>query len=215
MSCHPYMALRAGNTSRWYLDSGCSKHMTVDKSLFTHLAELNDGRVIFGDGNSTRIVEKGTVDVPGIPKLNDVLYVEGLKHNLINISQICDKGYDVYFAKDKCEIKNKKGKKYFVIGLRTSDNCYIIKPTKNNLRTCLISHSKETALWHQRLGHLNFKDLARLSRKSLVRHLPSLNKVDNPICKSCQMGKQSKASHKKRTQIGSSRPLELLHMDLA
>lgn len=154
--------------------------MTRDKSLFTHLAEVNDGRVTFGDGNSTRIVGKGTVEVLGIPKLNNVLYV-GLKHNLISISQICDKGYDVHFAKDKCKIKDKEGKKTFVIGLRTSDNYYIIEPTKDNLRTCLISHSEETTLWHQRLGHLNFKDLAGLSRKSLVRHLPSLNKVDNPI----------------------------------
>ena len=102
-----------------------------------------------------------------------------------------------------------------MIGLRTSDNCSIIELTKDNLRICLISHSEETTLWHQRLGHLNFKDLAKLSRKSLVRHLPSLNKVDNSICKGCQMGKQSKASHKKLTQIGTSRPLELLHMDLA
>lgn len=102
-----------------------------------------------------------------------------------------------------------------MIGLRTSDNCYIIKPTKNNLRTCLISHSEETTLWHQRLGHLNFKDLARLIKKSLIKHLPSLNKVDNPIHKGFQMGKQSKASHKKLTQIGTSTPLELLHMDLA
>lgn len=39
--------------------------------------------------------------------------------------------------------------------------------------------------------------------------------MDNPICKGYQIGKQSKASHKKLTQIGTSRPLELLHMDLA
>lgn len=60
--------------------------MTGDKSLFTHLAEVHDRRVTFGDGNSARIIGKGTVEVPGIPKLNDVLYVEGLKHNLISIS---------------------------------------------------------------------------------------------------------------------------------
>lgn len=90
-----HTSLRAENTSRWFLDSGCFKHMTRDKSVFTHLAEVQDERVTFGDGNSTRIVGQGTMEVPGIPKLNDVLYLEGLKHNLINISQICDEGYDV------------------------------------------------------------------------------------------------------------------------
>lgn len=105
-----YMALRVGNTSRWCLDSGYFKHMTKDKSLFTHLAEIQDERVTFSDGNSARIVKKGTVEVPRIPKLNDVLYVEGLKHNLVSISQICDKGYDVHFVKDRCEIKDKEGR---------------------------------------------------------------------------------------------------------
>lgn len=76
-----------------------------------------------------------------------------------------------------------------MIGLRTSNNGYIIEPTKDNLGTCLISHFEETTLWHQRLDHLNFKDLARLSRKSLARHLPSLNNVDNPIYKGYQMEK--------------------------
>lgn len=168
------MALRVGNTSRWYFDSGCSKHMTGDKSLFTHLTEGHDGRVTFGHRNSIRILGKGIVEVLGIPKLNDVLYV-GLKHNLFSISQICDKGHDVHFAKDKYEIKDKEGRKTFLIGLRTSDNCYIIKPTKDNLRTCLISHFEETTLWHQRLGHLNFNDLDRFNRKSLVRHLQGLS----------------------------------------
>lgn len=40
----------------------------------------------------SKIVGKGFIHVMGIPKLNQVLYVEGLKINLINISQIC---YDI------------------------------------------------------------------------------------------------------------------------
>lgn len=44
--------------------------------------------------------------------------------------------------------------------------------------------------------------------------LPNLNKLDNLIYKGCQM-EQIKVPHKKLTQIGTSKPLELLHIDLA
>lgn len=73
----------------------------------------------------------------------------------------------------------------------------------------------DTNLWYQRLGYLNFRDLARLSKKGIVKDPPNLSKADNPICKSCQMGKQTIVSHKKVTYIGTTRPLELLHIDLA
>lgn len=75
--------------------------MTGDRSLFSHLEEKQEGSVTFDDENFAKIVGKGTIEVPRILKLNDVLYVLGLKHNLISISQICDKGYAVQFAKGK------------------------------------------------------------------------------------------------------------------
>lgn len=76
-----------------------------------------------------------------------------------------------------------------------------------------MTQKDETNIWHHRLGHLNFKDLARLSKKEIVKDLPKLSKVDNPRCKGYQMGKQTKVSHKKVTSIGTTRPLELLHMN--
>lgn len=35
----------------WYIDSGCSRHMTGDKNLCTKLEEKNIGEVSFGDNN--------------------------------------------------------------------------------------------------------------------------------------------------------------------
>lgn len=62
----------------------------------------------FGDGNTTKIMGRGIVEIPGVPTRKDVLFVEGLEHNLLSISQICDIGYDVGFSKDGCHIKIKK-----------------------------------------------------------------------------------------------------------
>jgi len=43
----------------WYIDSGCSKHMTGDASKFTHISPKNSGHVTYGDNNkmTLKIVE--------------------------------------------------------------------------------------------------------------------------------------------------------------
>ena len=51
-ACHfVHTALKVFNSSSWYLDSSCLKHMTGDKSLFKSLKEKEDGFVTFGDGS--------------------------------------------------------------------------------------------------------------------------------------------------------------------
>jgi len=35
--------------------------------------------------------------------INNVEFVDGLKHNLLSISQFCDSGYEVVFDKNTCQ----------------------------------------------------------------------------------------------------------------
>ena len=69
-------------------------------------------------------------------------------------------------------------------------------------------------LWHQRFGHANFKQVAKVSKLEAVEGLPKFGKVEKTMCSACQMGKQTKASHQKVNVIATSRCLELLHVDL-
>ena len=48
----------------------------------------------------------------------------------------------------------------------------------------------------------------------MVTHLPKLNFEKDRICDACQLGKQTKVSFKSKNIVSTSRPLELLHMDL-
>ena len=68
---------------------------------------------------------KGTICAPGIPNLEEVLYVEGLKANLINIIQICDKKFNVQFSQNLFKVFDLNGN-CVMIGLRTLDNCYVV-----------------------------------------------------------------------------------------
>ena len=65
-------ALKACDSCVWYLDSGCSRHMTGNKTLFKTLFEGKIGTVTFGDGSKFVIRGIRTVDIPGLSVFEDV-----------------------------------------------------------------------------------------------------------------------------------------------
>ena len=81
-----YTSLKVFNSCLWYLDSGCSHHMTGDKSLIKSLKEKVGDYVTFGNGSHAQVLGKGTVEIQGLPLLKDVLYIKRLKENLLIIT---------------------------------------------------------------------------------------------------------------------------------
>ena len=74
------------NSNTWYLDNGCSKHMTGEKNQFSKF-EIKSGRyVTFGDNPEGKIIGKGEVGKEPSPIIKNVSLVDGLKHNLLSIS---------------------------------------------------------------------------------------------------------------------------------
>ena len=71
----------------------------------------------------------------------------------------------------------------------------------------------ESWLWHGRLGHLNFDNLVKISKREAIRDLPKIVKPHNSVCKHCQHGKQTRASFKIKEHM-TSHPLEIIHTDL-
>ena len=69
----------------WYLDSGCSHHMTRDKAMLSNISPKDGGYVTFGDNGKGKIVGEGKVGKSPNPTIDDVLLVNGLKHNLLSI----------------------------------------------------------------------------------------------------------------------------------
>ena len=74
--------------SQWYIDSGCSRHMIGRKEQFRDFRKLKDGgRVKFGNNHTAEINGYGQI-TNGEFTIKRVAYVEGLKHNLISVSQL-------------------------------------------------------------------------------------------------------------------------------
>ena len=117
--------MKAVTTDDWYFDSGCSRHMTGERSYLCDYQNMLDGYVSFDDGRKRRVLGKGTLLANGLSKLKNVLHVEGLKANLLSISQLCDQKLNVKFTKDNCKVLN-RSREVVLEGSRSSDSCYKI-----------------------------------------------------------------------------------------
>ena len=72
--------------SEWILDSGCSRHMSGEEQLFNNVIKQDLGSVTFGDNSKARVIGIGSIDFVGTTQVEQVLLVDGLKHNLLSTS---------------------------------------------------------------------------------------------------------------------------------
>ena len=183
--------------------------MTGNKSLLVNYSDGTNGVVTFGDGNKGVIHGKGDLFIAGLPPVQNVLFVKGLKANLLSISQLCDDHYTVSFNREKCLATSLDGKSTLV-GTRSADNCYMLQASN----VCSRASVDQSTLWHHRLGHLNFRDLSRLLKIKAMVGVPAIKIHRDEKCGPCFQGKQVRSSHPAVTLLLTSRPLELLHVDL-
>ena len=138
-------AFKVMDTCLWYLDSGCSRHMTGNHSLFKVFESKKGGNVTFGDWSKSQIKGKETISLPGLTNIANVLYVEGMRVNLLSIIQICDQDFMVVFSKGKCFVLNESRKK-LISGVHTLDNCYGLVPNADIV--CNSIRLPNEDLWH-------------------------------------------------------------------
>ncbi|GJY20987.1 ribonuclease H-like domain-containing protein [Tanacetum coccineum] len=85
-------------------DSGCSRHMTGNKSYLTDYQDIDGGFVAFaGSPKGGKITRKGKIRT-GKLDFEDVYFVKELKFNLFSVSQMCDKKNNVLFTETECLI---------------------------------------------------------------------------------------------------------------
>nr|GFC68982.1 retrovirus-related Pol polyprotein from transposon TNT 1-94 [Tanacetum cinerariifolium] len=153
----------------WYLDSGCSKHMTGDRSQLVNYVQKFLGTVKFGNDHVAKIMGYGDYRIGNVI-ISWVYYVEGLGNNLFYVGQFCDSNLEVAFRQHTCFIRNLDG-----VDLLTGsqgNNLYTLslQDMMASSPICLLSKASKTKswLWHRRLSHLNFGVINHLARQGLV-----------------------------------------------
>ncbi|KAI3521063.1 hypothetical protein L1887_10522 [Cichorium endivia] len=199
----------------WYIDSGCSNHMTGNKNLFANLDTSQRKEVQTGDDKKLNVCGNGEVVVKtknGEKKIPNVYLVSVLKHNLLSVGQLLLKGYDIHFENGTCEIKDANGSLMGKVHM-TSNKMFPLKFKEYSLFTFNTSTQQISLLWHHRFGHTNFGCLSYMCMHGLVRGLPNINKTDE-VCEGCLMGKQSREFFPQYKTWRASKPLELVHTDV-
>ncbi|GKA31989.1 putative ribonuclease H-like domain-containing protein [Tanacetum coccineum] len=176
-------------------DSGCSRHMTGNKSFLIDYQEVDGGFVAFaGSPKGGKITGKGKIRTGKLDFEDTECLVLSPDFKLLDESQV-------------------------LLKVPRQNNMYSFD-LKNVVPlgglTCLFAKAiiDESNLWHRRLGHINFKTMNKLVRVNLVRGLPSKLLENNHTCVAYQKGKQHKASCKTKLVSSISQPLQMLHMDL-
>ncbi|KAJ9560650.1 hypothetical protein OSB04_005810 [Centaurea solstitialis] len=219
-SCSPTSSIsntkvRHDNRHVWYLDSGCSKHMTGREEILHNFKPKFCGSVQFGNEQYAPILGYGDVIQDKIT-IKKVSLVEGLGHNLFSIGQFCDKDLEVGFKKRRCVVKTESGKELLVGTRRRNLYKIDLRDVKAKNTLCLLSKAsnQQSILWHRRLSHLNFKGLNKLVIGNLAIGIPDLRFQQEHLCTACQFGKMKRVSHKSKLEHGTKKPLQLIHMDL-
>jgi len=141
--------------------------------------------------------------------------VNELGYNLLSLSQLCDQGNnEAIFTSKDCYVRNSDTKDIILRGIRFKNVYVVDHKYKPSTALCFVSLADETQLWHKRFGHANHQLIHKLHSKELVRGLPKVQPETKVLCEACIRGKQTRTSFKSKVDVTSSRPLELIHMDL-
>ncbi|KAJ0555461.1 putative RNA-directed DNA polymerase [Helianthus annuus] len=208
--------------SHWIVDSGASRHMTGDLRLLYDVRNIRGGYVAFAGDKGGFITGEGSIS-NGIVCFDKINYVKQIDHNLLSVSQICDKKFTVHFDDAGCYVLKpgfKIPQEWILLSALRVNDLYILDMsqaiTTSAQVTCFVSKAteKESISWHRRMGHIHLRKMNHLVKNNLVNGVPVRSFHLQDICVSCQKGKQTKKSHPLKKINTVSMPLERLHMDL-
>nr|GFA83100.1 integrase, catalytic region, zinc finger, CCHC-type, peptidase aspartic, catalytic [Tanacetum cinerariifolium] len=127
----------------WYLDLGCSKHMTEDRSRLLNFMKKFIRTVRFGNDHFGAIMGYGDY-VVGETVISRVYYVEGLGHNLFSVSQFCDSDLEVAFKKHSCYVRDTNGVDLIKGSRRTNLYTISVEDMMKSSPICLLSKASKS-----------------------------------------------------------------------
>ncbi|KAK1627969.1 hypothetical protein QYE76_002284 [Lolium multiflorum] len=203
---------------KWVFYSGCTNHMTGGRGVLDQFIEdINKkSSITFGDNSKGKVLGYGKVAISKDLCLETVMLVEHLGYNLLSIYHLADAGYNSYFTKYYVQVFRSDNLKLVLVGY-VENNLYVVDLSKESPSpsTCLMAAKHDEGwLWHRRLGHVNMRNLKQLLKGEHIVGLTGISFEKDRVCGACVAGKQLKKKHPIKSIVTTSRPLELLHLDL-
>ncbi|XP_047989961.1 uncharacterized protein LOC125229209 [Leguminivora glycinivorella] len=148
----------------WYVDSGCSFHLTANENWIKNMSsELTTTEIVVANKEKLPVKCCGNVMITTFTKkceydveVENVLCVPSLTTNLLSVSELIKNGNTVKFTKVGCNIYNK-------IGELVATACLINGVYKLNVTEVFGAAAMVSGeTWHRRLGHCNSNYLNKM-----------------------------------------------------
>ena len=194
------------NSNNWVLDSGCTQHMTFDRSLFVDYTpyqgevRIANGQILEAPGTGTIEVRIGNVRT----KIAGAIYVPQIGYNLLSVSQLADRGMTFEFIRQTVSLR--KNGKQVATGIRQG-KAYILRTKQTETANTSITQESNSQLWHRRLGHPGEQKTQKLSGTSGV---PQIQPMEH--CQTCEQMKAVKRTNKGPAERATKK-LERIHID--
>ena len=144
------------------LDSGCTNHMTGERSIFSSYSPTtnSDENIIFGDNSKGGVIGLGKVAITLDHSITNVLHVDSLKYNLLFVSQLCEMGYNCLFTDKGVEVSKREDSSIVFTG-HLKNKLYLVNFSKGKakLETCLVAKSimvgyasPTSSCWNEKLS---------------------------------------------------------------
>jgi hypothetical protein len=199
------------------LDNACINHITGERRMFTSFKknECESDCITFDDNSQGQVLSFGKITITIEHSISKLLFFESLDYNLLSISQLCEMCYNCLFTdKGVTVFRRSDGSFAFKGVLRGKLYLLDFTPDEVELDRYLIVKTNMSWLWHRRLAHINTRILHKLQKDDHIFGLTNIVfKKDRP-CGACQAEKQVETYYHSKNIMITTRPLEMLHMDL-
>ncbi|KAJ9556935.1 hypothetical protein OSB04_011549 [Centaurea solstitialis] len=201
----------------WWVDSGATCHVCKNLQWFKDFKPIEDGSLLkMGNVATEPIKGLGSVNLVFTSGnsllLCNVLYVPGIRKNLISGIVLNNCGYKQVMESDKY-ILSKHGT---FVGFGYLNGMFKLSLDVSffNNSVCMASTSSsnncsKSELWHARLGHVHYKRMRDMSKMSLI---PAFE-LNGEKCKTCMLTKITRQPFAKNINR-DTKVLELVHNDL-
>ncbi|MCO5589095.1 hypothetical protein L7F22_043061 [Adiantum nelumboides] len=207
----------------WYFDSGASRHITSRKNLFCSLDAAPAGKKVTCANIASypiKGVGKILITISDGSKLclPNVLYIQGIKKNLLSVSSLAKNGLRVIFEDDRCIVRDRENG-YSLITTGTLENgLFMLDRYEKQIQVCLAETKtramQDAELWHARFGHVGYGSLMTLQHHNMVHDLSLLEMPPRHVCEGCVLGKMHRFGFSQDGSVRATRKLQFVHSDV-
>ncbi|XP_050113860.1 uncharacterized protein LOC126592156 [Malus sylvestris] len=163
----------------WYIDSGCSNHMTSKEDLLVDIDINVKAKVQVGTGVLVDVVGKGTLVIETMKDkkyIREVMRVPSLAENLLSVGQMTEHGYFLLFGDYRVDMFDDKSLSNLVVNVKQKRNrCFPLIFSTNKELVLSTSVQECAKMWHRKHGHLNFRSLKLLQNQGSNHEWKQLN----------------------------------------